>query len=245
MRIPRLYIDRPLQPGESFTLDAETAHRLGRVLRLTAGAELVLFDGRDGECPARLIKLSRQQAVVKVESYRKTARESPLHTHLGLALCRGERMNWAVQKAVETGVYEITLLFSTRSEVKLPASRWERHMARWQQIIIHSCEQSGRTTVPALHPPLELEQWAMHVQADCRLLLHRDAVCELPAGQPRSCALLSGPEGGLSDEEIARTRSCGFRGWSLGPRVLRAEMAPGAALTVLQHRWGDGAPPRQ
>ena len=153
MRIPRLYISQPLAPGKDISLDAAMAHRLGRVLRLVAGAEVVLFDGQGGECRGRLVSLGRERALVKVEKHTETDRESSLHTHLGLALSRGERMDWAIQKAVETGVQEITPLSSEHAEVKIPQSRQQRHLARWQQIIVHACEQSGRTVLPTLHPP--------------------------------------------------------------------------------------------
>lgn len=238
MRIPRLYISQPLAPGKDISLDAAMAHRLGRVLRLVAGAEVVLFDGQGGECRGRLVSLGRERALVKVEKHTETDRESSLHTHLGLALSRGERMDWAIQKAVETGVQEITPLSSEHAEVKIPQSRQQRHLARWQQIIVHACEQSGRTVLPTLHPPSELAQWAAQVQADCRLLLHQDAPRSLPS-RCRSCALLSGPEGGFSEQERMLAQDCGFQGWSLGPRVLRAETAPAAALAVLQYLWDD------
>ncbi len=240
VRIPRLYIGAPLQLGENITLEVEAAHRLSRVLRLTAGAEVLLFDGRGGEHRGHLVSFGRNRAVVKVGEHREEDRESSLHTHLGLALSRGERMDWAVQKAVETGVHEITPLSSERSEVKILGRRQERHMNRWQQIIIHACEQSGRTALPLLHAPQEFTEWVAQVQSDCLLLLHQDASRSLPADRPGSCALLSGPEGGFSNQEIALAKDRGFYGWSLCPRTLRAETAPAAALTVLQYLWGDG-----
>ncbi len=166
--------------------------------------------------------------------------ESPLRTHLGQALSRGERMDWAIQKAVELGVSEITPLFTERCEVKLQGERADKRQAHWQQIAVSACEQCGRSSVPVIHPPMALHDWLSALQVDVRLVLHHRTeqdLQSLPA--PESAALLIGPEGGLSAGEIAQAEQAGFHAARFGPRVLRTETAPVVALTMLQHLWGD------
>ena len=149
-------------------------------------------------------------------------------------------MDWVVQKATELGVTHITPLLTERTEVKLKAERAEKKLCHWQQIAVSACEQSGRNRVPHVAALTPLNNWLSATEANRKLVLHHRAIKGAdPDSTPCSAALLIGPEGGLSDEEIQEAEGEGYQSLQLGPRVLRTETAPLAAITLLQSRWGD------
>ncbi len=149
-------------------------------------------------------------------------------------------MDWVVQKSTELGVTAITHLLTERVEVKLNAERSAKRQRHWQQIAISACEQCGRNRVPQVAAITSLTQWLPTVQSQRRFVLHhRASAADASDSAPTSVALLIGPEGGLSEAEIAAEENAGFEALKLGPRVLRTETAPLAALSVLQSRWGD------
>jgi len=165
--------------------------------------------------------------------------ESPLRIHLGQGLSRGERMDWAIQKATELGVSEITPIVSERCEVRLKDERTDKRLAHWRQIAISACEQCGRSTLPVIHPPLLLAEWVKQTAAELKLVLHPVAEPLTSHPKPGTLAFLIGPEGGLSDNEVAQAAQAGYLPARLGPRVLRTETAPVVALAVAQQLWGD------
>jgi 16S rRNA (uracil1498-N3)-methyltransferase len=149
-------------------------------------------------------------------------------------------MDWVIQKATELGVTSITPINTERTNVKLSSDRLEKKQQHWQQVAISACEQCTRNTVPTVKPLLTLEGWLADCDADQKFVLHHRSnknLDEIKA--PTSIALLIGPEGGLTADEIAQAEQAGFDALTLGPRVLRTETAPLAAISVLQHRWGD------
>ena len=239
MRVSRFYLDRPLSAGEVI-LDGDVAHYIGRVLRLAPGAPVQIFNGSGQEWPGEISAVSKREVSVHLQAPIEGIPESPLQTHLGQALSRGERMDWAIQKAVELGVTEITPLFTERCEVKLQGERADKRQSHWQQIAISACEQCGRSVVPVIHPPASLHDWMADLQAEVKLVLHHRTDQDLGSlSAPASAALLIGPEGGLSASEIEQAERAGFHAACFGPRVLRTETAPIVALTLLQQLWGD------
>jgi 16S rRNA (uracil1498-N3)-methyltransferase len=140
-------------------------------------------------------------------------------------------------------VASITPLVTERVEVKLKGDRAEKKRLHWQRIAVSACEQCGRNQVPDVSPLQPLGQWLANTEADCKLVLHHRATALSTATQkPTSLALLVGPEGGLSVTEIAAAQASEFVALTLGPRVMRTETAPLAALAILQARWGDMNP---
>lgn len=239
MRIPRIHTSQALRPNTVIDLESGPSQHLSRALRMQEGGELVVFDGRGGEYPAVIVSLGKRQVAVKIGAHRPLERESPLWIHLGIAVSRGERMDWVVQKATELGVSRITPLFSERTEVKLKGERAGKKVAHWQQIAISACEQCGRNKVPAVTPLQTLQSWLPDTKADLKLVLHHRAGVSGEEPAPQSLVLLVGPEGGLSEPEIIAAEQQGFLSLRLGDRVLRTETAPLAALAILQARWGD------
>ena len=169
------------------------------------------------------------------------ASESPLQVELGQVISKGDRMDYAVQKATEMGVSRIAPLVSERCDVRLKGDREEKRIRHWQQVAISAAEQCGRAVVPEILPVQSLADWLPGTRdLDLRLVLHHRSPQPLVShSRPRRLALLIGPEGGLSEDEIAATEQAGFVPAALGPRVLRTETAPVAALALCQWLWGD------
>lgn len=240
MRAPRLYVALPLAPGRELDLPPDAAAHLARVLRLGSGDPVVLFNGDGRDYPGELLAAGRHAARVRVESAGEPEGEPPLRLHLAVGVSRGERMDFVIQKAVELGVASLRPLFTERSVVRLDAARAERRHAHWHGVLVAACEQSGRRRLPALHPPQALADWLPTARGTALLLdpQAERSLATLPA-PPGEATLLVGPEGGLSADERARAARSGLVPVRLGPRILRTETAPLAALAAMQVLWGD------
>ena len=243
MRIPRIHTEQPLAVGAELELGREAGRHLLQVLRLRDGQPLILFNG-DGRDYAAELLVAGKSARARIGAARDNPSESPCRIELVQAVSKGERMDYTLQKSVELGVAAIRPVFSQRSVVRLDGARLERRMQHWRGVIASACEQCGRSRLPPLLPALELPAWLAdegRERGGCELLLAPDAAASL--GQldtsGSDCTLLIGPEGGLSEAEIAAALAAGFRAVRLGPRVLRTETAALAALAVLQARCGD------
>lgn len=240
MRISRVYTSSPLQTGQVIKLDDKASHYLGKVLRLPLHAELILFNGDGKQYPAAITAIEKKSISVLITDELDVDNESPLHIHLGIAMSKGDRMDWIVQKATELGAAEITPLTSERCEVKIKGDRLEKKLQHWRQIAISSCEQCGRNQLLRINTLQGIESWSETVNAERKFILHHRSAQTLSShDEVRSVALLIGPEGGLSAREIAESQTKGFDPLRLGPRVLRTETAPLAAITALQYVWGD------
>lgn len=240
MRIPRIFTEQALITGELLQLEDAASHHLGKVLRMQAGRELILFNGTGGEFAAIIQDVSKKYVTVAIAEHMADNRESPLQLELAIGISRGERFEWVLQKATELGVTKITPLITERTEVKVGGDRQEKLTDRWQQIIISACEQCQRNLLPELSAPIHIADWLASVNSDLRFVLHHRDSKTLPADQkPQSATLLIGPEGGLSESEIALAQAKNFNALTLGPRVLRTETAPVAAISLVQYLWGD------
>lgn len=241
MRIPRVYSPQPMATGDCIELESGAARHLTSVLRMTSGQLVTLFNGEGGEYSGELFAVKKGQASVVIKGFEQIDRESPLCIDLAIGISRGERMDWIIQKATELGVNQITPVFTERCEVKLSGDRLLKRINHWQQIAISACEQSQRNKVPLINSPVKLQQWQTGCDAALKLVLHHrthKSLCDIPK-PVGDIALLIGPEGGLSDTEIEQAISVNFLPLALGPRVLRTETAPLAAISILQSLWGD------
>ena len=241
MRIPRIFTDSPLCTGGQCELDANATQHVGRVLRMTEGQSLLLFNGDGQDYNARITHANKKLVQVSVEEARPNLTESNLDILLGQALSKGDRMDYAIQKAVEMGVTGIAPLSTDRSDVKLKGDREEKRLRHWRQVAISAAEQCGRARVPELHPVMALNDWFEHTEdRDLRLVMHHRTEQTLDSMEkPTRVALMIGPEGGLSPDEIAAAEAAGFLPVTVGPRVLRTETAPVAAIALCQWLWGD------
>ncbi|GIU21212.1 16S rRNA (uracil(1498)-N(3))-methyltransferase [Shewanella schlegeliana] len=241
MRVPRIYQESSLTIGQSVALDDEAAGHVGRVLRMSVGEQVSLFNGDGNDYLAEIVSASKKNVEVKVLTCEANNSESPLNLHLGQVISRGDRMDFTIQKSVELGVNTITPLFSERCGVKLSGERLEKKIQQWQKIVISACEQSGRSVVPVVRPAMQLADWCAEASDAVKLNLHPRAShgvngLTLPNNRVR---LVIGPEGGLSAPEIAMTEEHQFTDVLLGPRVLRTETAALTTISALQLKFGD------
>jgi 16S rRNA (uracil1498-N3)-methyltransferase len=242
LRLTRIHVDVELAGGQELTLPQDAANHVQRVLRLRVGAPLLLFNGRGGEYSATLLRADREATVARIDGHRPGDRESPLRLTLLQGISRGERMDTIVQKATELGVTRIQPLLTEFSVVKLDAEAAAKRRAHWQAVAIGACEQCGRNRLPEV---AAVQGYAAALAAvasapDLRVVLAPDAPQTLAAtARGDALMLLVGPEGGLSERELLLAERSGFISCRLGPRVLRTETAPLAALALLQGLLGD------
>ncbi|MFD1382809.1 16S rRNA (uracil(1498)-N(3))-methyltransferase [Rhodanobacter aciditrophus] len=242
MRIPRIFVDLPLSEHTLFDLPDGAFQHCCKVLRLKDEHPVIVFDGAGGQYRAHLTNVQKRSAQLAVETFEELTNESPLQVTIGQSISRGERMDYAVQKAVEAGVFKIQPLFSERCEVKLNDARIEKRVQHWQQVAISAAEQCGRGIVPEVAMPMPLANWLQTCDNMLKLTLHHHSarpIREYTLPESKQVALLIGPEGGLTEQEVNRAQEAEFRAIALGPRVLRTETAPVVALTALNLLWGD------
>ena len=238
MRLSRLYCESNLGAEALLTLGEDHAHYLGKVLRVKPGHQLVLFNGTHGEFDAEVISIGKRELQVTLGNCQRQP-EQLLPVHIGLGLSRGERMDYAIQKATELGVTHITPLFTEFSEVRLDSDRADKRIAHWQKVAISASEQCGRCTVPEIFNPMPVKEWVSQVPRGQGFMLDHTGTAGFTGDRPAVVYLLIGPEGGTSNDEKQLANYAGFTMVRLGPRVLRTETAPVVALTALQLRWGD------
>jgi 16S rRNA (uracil1498-N3)-methyltransferase len=240
MRIQRVYTDQPLKAGAEITLEEDSSHHLYHVLRMQAGDSVNLFN-EGCEYAATLGQIGKHGTTVTLRKLVFEELEPKLSIHLLIGISRGERMDFALQKATELGVNRITPIFTKRCVVKLNEKKQASRMAHWSKIIVNACEQSGRCRLPRLDPPLEVGAAVVKHNSGTPLLLdHRSDMILQEIKKPKgSVTILVGPEGGLNSDERKLARTQGFNGIRLGPRVMRTETAPLAAIAAIQTLWGD------
>jgi 16S rRNA (uracil1498-N3)-methyltransferase len=240
MPLPRIHCDQRLGPGAQFALAPEAAQHVGRALRLKTGDALTVFDGRGGEYDASIQRIDKDRVEVKVGAWRDVDMEPRLRIGLVQGLPEADKMDWIIQKSVELGVAWIQPIVCDRSVVRLSGERAARRESHWRRVAVAACEQSGRNRIPEVRPTLAFQSWIAVPATAPRWLLD-------PAGEPvtrkspgaHDLELLVGPEGGLSERERELAASQGCEPVALGPRVLRAETAPLAALAAIHALWGD------
>jgi 16S rRNA (uracil1498-N3)-methyltransferase len=230
----RFYADIPLSIDTTVELPEMVFHHWTRVLRASVGDQATLFNGLGGEYDVELVEINKKNASVRVLSFNPIDRAEPYFVTLGQVMSKGDRMDYAIQKATELGVGEIQLLTSERCEMRLKYDRDQKKIDHWQHVAIAACEQCGLNRVPKILPPIALEDWLPQIQSELKLVLAPiDAPKPLPIKLPPTISLLIGAEGGLSSAEIEMAEKSGFLKWQIGERVLRTETAPVVALAQL------------
>lgn len=238
--MPRFFINEDLRPGHRVFLPAGAARHV-QVLRMQPGQELVLFNGRGGQWRARIERIERRDVAIDVQQFEAIETEPGRRVHLALGMPANERMDWLVEKATELGAASVQALVTAHSVVRLSGERADKKRLHWQAVSAAACEQCGGNRLPEIGVPCDLNPWLTSSPLAAHrfvLSLQPDAV---PLGQrlldpPEGDLLfLSGPEGGLSDEEETAARARGFVPVALGPRILRAETAALTALSLALH----------
>ena len=240
MRQSRIHTSHPLILANNVELAGPAGHYLTRVLRLSKGDPVTLFNGDGNDYSGEISDIQSQRVRVRITGSMNPGNESPLKITLVQAICRGERMDNAMQKATELGVFCIQPLMSDRVGVRLDETRQSKRITHWQKVVISACEQSGRAVVPEVKKPLSICDWISGTSESRRLVLDpfaEDTLSGLSV-EDDSISILVGPEGGFTDEEIKKVCANGVLAVSLGPRVLRTETAGPAAIAVLQAKTG-------
>ena len=241
--MPRFYVDFALSPDSVIELPDNVVHHLN-VLRVKNTEELVLFNGNGKVYPALPEVLEKRRASVRILREEATDNESPLNITLVQAVSSAERMDFTLQKSVELGVAEIRPVISERCVVRLSGERAEKRVARWQEIVVSACEQSGRNIVPKVLPLTTYAQALQQLpQETTKLLMSLNRAQKLSDVQPQSgkVVFMVGPEGGWTEKEEQQAFDVGFQSVTLGKRVLRTETASLAAIAAMQTLWGDFA----
>ena len=231
--MPRIHCPGALRPGLAFDLPAGAARHV-QVLRLQPGDALVLFNGEGGEYRATIERMGRSDVGVVVDAHAAVEREAPRAVHLAVGMPANERMDWLVEKATELGAASVQPLAVERSVLRLAGERAQKKQQHWQAVAAAACEQCGRNRVPVIHPVQGLAEWlGAQVEGPRYLLTPGEAPRPRGATSSGPITVLSGPEGGLTQAEQQAALDRGFLPMNLGPRVLRAETAPLAALVLL------------
>ncbi|HSK65266.1 MAG TPA: 16S rRNA (uracil(1498)-N(3))-methyltransferase [Pyrinomonadaceae bacterium] len=220
------------------TLTADEARHLREVLRLKPGDEVSVFDGEGKEYRARVVQARREFAELELAEEIATARpESPLQLTLAVALLKGEKFDFVVQKATELGVHKIVPLITRYADIKLrDESDASKRVTRWQRIALEAAKQSGRAVVPKVENPTPFAA-VLSPSNPCLLFSERGGHGLTRIENPITAII--GSEGGWSDEELEQARAAGAQIVTLGGRILRAETAAITAAALLQHRFGD------
>lgn len=231
----RFFDDQEFQTGQVAELGAAASHHIGKVLRMAEGDAIEVFNGRGGEWQGRIENISKKTVSVALLAFNADNRTPPLSVTVALPMIKGDRMDYAIQKATEMGAARIVVLDTERCEVRLKGERAEKKLAQWQQIAISACEQCGLNIPPTVSGVKNLKDWLDGEHPALKLIAHPGEKPFDPAvlNASESLALLTGPEGGFSDDELEAARNAGFNPFALGERVLRAETAPVALLAAL------------
>lgn len=237
--ISRIYQNIPLAINQTVQLEEKASHHLSRVLRVSIGDSITVFNGEGGEYTAIIKQINKKNVVIETIQFIDRDVESNLKIHLAQGIARGEKMDFVIQKAVELGVTHITPLITERCNVHLSNEREVKRLKHWQSVVISACEQSGRNRLPTIDAPLDFATWINEIKPENGFVLTPHHQTQLKATSIPSATLLIGPEGGLSEQEIAKALQHGWQTLHLGPRILRTETATIAAITVLQFQYGD------
>ena len=242
--MPRFFIDYTPAVGGNAVIEGADARHIGGALRMTPGETLTLCDGRGTDYACTVTAVERERVTLSVDAAAPSSSEPSLAVTLYMGLPKGDKMELIIQKAVELGVTAIVPVAMSRCIVKLDGKDAAKKQARWQKIAAEAAGQSGRGIIPVVETPISWKQ------ALSRFAAERTLLCYEGGGQPigtlvtpadRAVSLVVGPEGGFDVAEVEAVLQAGGKIATLGPRILRCETAPLAAIAVLMEKSGNMA----
>ncbi len=222
--------------GEEFT-------HLKKVLRLGPGDSAAIFNGRGLELFGRIESIGQRSAKITIEGRSEDRKESPFGLALLQGLLKGDKPEFIVQKATELGLTEVCFYTTARTVPRVDGEGAEKKLLRWKKAAIEAAKQCGRSTLPLITLAPGLKEAVQETKAGLKIVLWEKegtaSLKDLLSGKaPEAAALLIGPEGGLSDEEVKLAEGAGFQKAGMGPRILRAETAAVAAAAVIEYAFG-------
>ncbi|WP_050893962.1 16S rRNA (uracil(1498)-N(3))-methyltransferase [Neisseria meningitidis] len=241
--MPRFHLPENLSVGQTVNLPDNIVRHLN-VLRVRPNENITLFNGKGKAHAAQLTVLEKRRAEAEILREETADTESPLNITLIQSISSGDRMDFTLQKSVELGVTAIQPVISERCIVRLDGERAAKRLARWQEIVISACEQSGRNTVPPVLPIIGYREALDKMPSESTKLImsinraRKLADIRQPSG---AIVFMVGPEGGWTEQEEQQAFEAGFQAVTLGKRILRTETAPLAAIAAMQTLWGDFA----
>lgn len=226
----------------SAVLDAEESAHLIRVLRLGPGAEVEVFDGHGAAHRAVVAALTRQRVTLTLTGAAPVAAEPAVRVTVAAAVLKGDKMDEVVRDATMMGATTIQPLLTARTETSATALRRGHRRERWQRIAVSAVKQCGRGVVPRVEDAVALDEWELPADSAVTLVLVEPAAgggVRLTSLTPAAAVtLVSGPEGGWTPDELDALAQAGARPVALGPRTLRADTVPIAAMAALFEAWG-------
>lgn len=242
---PRFFAPTLDAGDDIVTLPRDEGEHLVRVLRLGVGDSVAVFDGRGHEFLGRIVAAARRDVRVQVLSRVDPVAESTVAITLAQSVLKGEKMDEVIRDAVMLGVSAIQPVVAKRSETTVGALLRGARVERWRRVALASVKQSRRATLPDIRTPLSFEHYLDEPASTCRLMLVEPSAAESTPltplrsiAAPLDAAVMVGPEGGWDAQERTTALERGVRMISMGPRTLRADAVPIAALSVLQFLWG-------
>lgn len=239
----RFYIEERISVGDRADIRGSEARHIRDVLRLKAGALVLLFDGSGMEFEGKIVAIGADSVSVGIVRTRKVETESPLEIVIGQGIPKADKMELIIQKSTELGVSRIAPILTERV---VPRSFNVNKLERWRRVAVEACKQSGRVKVPDILEPVEFKEFVANADPSYLRLIPwegekgtslKNALPDIL--DPAKVMLIIGPEGGLSGSEIWLARECGFIPVSLGRRILRTETVSLALISVIQYLYGD------
>jgi 16S rRNA (uracil1498-N3)-methyltransferase len=241
----RFYVPQPRLEKGMLKVEGEEVKHIRKVLRLTEGDEITVFDGLGKEFEGTIVEERLSSVVIRVKSVSSSKRDSPLEVTLAQSLLKGEKMDYLIQKATELGVKEIIPFLSSRSVPLLEKSKRLKRHHRWERIAIEASKQCGRGVVPKIEFLQDYSEMLPKASPNAlRLILWEREGIRLKeilerSKEKKKIFFVIGPEGGLSQGEVDEAKEAGFIAVTLGRRILRAETASLCFLSILQYEQGD------
>lgn len=254
--MPRFFIETPVSLQSSqLQLKGDDAHHIAAVLRMKEGQELVVCDGARTDLLCRIVSVSPGQVELLILDRTANATEPAYDVHLYQGLAKGDKMDQIIQKSVELGVTRITPVICRRSVAQVHEQDRSKKMQRWSRIAAEAAKQCGRGIQPLVAEPLSFDAclsgaaasdlslipWEMEREQSIRTVLtaFQDSLTGRTGGARPTISLIIGPEGGLTEEEVAKARASGIRPVSLGRRILRTETAGPAVLAMILYQFDE------
>ena len=240
--MPRFFIDYTPQVGGAAIIEGADARHIGGALRMTTGETLTLCDGRGTDYACTVTAVEKERVTLSVDAAAPNATEPSLAVTLYMSLPKGDKMELIIQKCVELGVTAIVPVATSRCIVKLDGKDAAKKQARWQKIAAEAAGQSGRGIIPVVETPITWKQALARFADEYTLLCYEGGgqpIGQLVTPDDKAVSLVVGPEGGFDVAEVEAVTALGGKIATLGPRILRCETAPLAAIAVLMEKSGN------
>ena len=240
--MPRFFIDYTPEVGSEAVIVGADARHIGGALRMTPGESLTLCDGCGTDYACTVTEVEKERVTLSVDAATPSSSEPSLAVTLYMGLPKGDKMELIIQKCVELGVTAIVPVSTSRCIVKLDGKDAAKKQVRWQKIAAEAAGQSGRGIIPAVETPILWKTALSRFETERTLLCYEGGgapIGQLVTPADTAVSLVVGPEGGFDVAEVEAVLGVGGNIATLGPRILRCETAPLAAIAVLMEKSGN------